>query len=116
MEAEIIPENFEVIIKEGWLEKRSRFLKGWRKRWIVLTPNYLNTFKTKKDLTDPTEQIPLSEFSSILPVGFEVNRPNVFKIQTTDREFFFNADNQTERDEWVSVLGQIVIHTGLKTI
>lgn len=115
MEGKPLEENFEVIIKEGWLSKRSRFLKGWRKRWIVLTPTYICTFKGQGNYSDPTEQILLSEFNMILPADEELNKPNTFKMMTMDREFFFLADNQTDRDEWVSVLGQIIIHTGVKT-
>ena len=31
-------------IREGSLLKRSKFLKEWRNRWIVLTNNYLISF------------------------------------------------------------------------
>lgn len=110
-----IEENFEVIIKEGFLEKRSRFLKGWRKRWIVLTPNYLTTFKSEGSYNSPTEQIPLAEFSSIFSADEELKRQNTFKMETMDREFFFTAASESERNEWISVLGQIVIHTGLRS-
>ena len=113
MEGKLAVETFEVIIKEGWLEKRSRFLKGWRKRWIILTPNFLTTLKSQGDYSNSTEQIPLNEFRSILPSDMELNRENTFKIETIEREFFFTAETKAERDEWVSVLGQIMIHTGL---
>lgn len=38
-------EDLKNIIKEGFLEKESRTLKTWRKRWFVLTPNTLYSFK-----------------------------------------------------------------------
>jgi hypothetical protein len=31
-------------IREGFLLKRSRVLREWRKRWMVLTMNYLFSF------------------------------------------------------------------------
>lgn len=34
------------LVKEGCVEKKSKFLKEWRERWLVLTVNYLFTFKT----------------------------------------------------------------------
>lgn len=41
-------------IREGMMLKRSRFLKEWRERWVVLTMNYLITFTNKscKEVTD----------------------------------------------------------------
>ena len=44
-------------MKEGWLEKESRFRKVLRSRWCVLTVNTLYTFKEEKMYVDPTEQI-----------------------------------------------------------
>ena len=36
------------LIREGELKKRSKFLKEWRSRWVVLTSNFLFTFTNKK--------------------------------------------------------------------
>ena len=41
-------EDLKNILKEGWLEKESKYLKAWRKRWFVLTPNTLYSFKESK--------------------------------------------------------------------
>jgi len=38
-------EDLKNIVKEGFLEKESRLIKAWRKRWFVLTPNTLYSFK-----------------------------------------------------------------------
>jgi hypothetical protein len=34
-------------IREGRLLKRSKFLREWRERWVVLTFNYIITFENK---------------------------------------------------------------------
>ncbi len=31
-------------IKEGFMYKKSRYLKEWRERWIVLTKDYIYSF------------------------------------------------------------------------
>lgn len=41
-------------VREGMLLKRSKFLKEWRERWVVLTVNYMITFTNSKceEITD----------------------------------------------------------------
>jgi hypothetical protein len=67
MENQTIPlhEDLKNIIKEGYLEKESRMLKTWRKRWFVLTPNTLYTFKEAKQYKDPTESLVLKDVTTI---------------------------------------------------
>ena len=43
------------IRKEGWINKESAVLRQFRKRWLVLTPERLYTFKRERSYTDPTE-------------------------------------------------------------
>lgn len=114
MEGKPVEETFQNIVKEGWLEKRSRFLKGWRRRWIVLTPHYICTFKKQGQYKDPTEKILLAEFSSFFFADEEVNKQNSFKMITHDREFYFAADDTTNRDEWLSALGRVILNTEIK--
>jgi hypothetical protein len=37
-------------LREAPLEKRSKFFKEWRERWVVITQNYLFTFKSATEL------------------------------------------------------------------
>ncbi len=49
-------DDLKTIVKEGWLDKESRFFKSWRRylfpsnfrRWFVLTTTSLYTFKYEK--------------------------------------------------------------------
>jgi hypothetical protein len=56
---EIELRNYKV--REGMLFKRSRFLKEWRERWIVLTMNFLISF-SNRECKEITELIDLKEF------------------------------------------------------
>ena len=62
-------------MKEGWLEKESRFRKVFRSRWCVLTVKTLYTFKMEKMYVDPTEQI---DTTSIKTVRTDEKSSNVF--------------------------------------
>jgi hypothetical protein len=53
------------VLKEGVTEKQSRWLKSWRKRWMVLGRENLFTFSNEKDYKNPTEEIPLKSILSI---------------------------------------------------
>lgn len=54
------------IVKEGWLLKQSKFLKDWRRRWIVLTSQYLCSFRSPESIhRTPTEALRLSDCSTV---------------------------------------------------
>ena len=44
---------------EGHLEKKSRYMKKWRKRYGVIYKNKLYTYKDQGCLSNPTEEIDL---------------------------------------------------------
>lgn len=52
-------------IKEGWLQKESRYRKVWRDRWCVLTSEFFYTFTGEKQYVDPTEQIEISMIKTV---------------------------------------------------
>lgn len=67
-----LEKELQSIVKEGFLDKQSRFWKTWRRypdlifsRWFVLTPQTLMTFKERKVYNSPTETIPLKTITSI---------------------------------------------------
>ena len=69
------------IVKEGWLFKQSKHLKQWRKyfkqkeirRWVVLTPTHVYTFKEYKVYDKPTEEIEISSCKTVKGVEDEIN-------------------------------------------
>ena len=68
-------------VKEGFLIKRSRILKEWKKRWMVLTKNFLYSFESKGVYRKPTEKIPLKDVSTIKSFyKNQYERPQTFRI------------------------------------
>lgn len=56
------------IVFEGWIAKKSRHLRVWRKRWAVITPSHFLVFQDEEDSrkgTDPTEMVPHSQLKTV---------------------------------------------------
>lgn len=75
------------IVKEGWLYKQSKYMKEWRKyflyhkiyrRWVVLTPTHLYSYKEYKKYEKPTEEIVIKECKTIKSVEDEIKRKFAF--------------------------------------
>jgi len=91
--------NEKKIIKEGWLEKQSRHLKRWRKRWVVLQDSTLYCFKKEKKYnTQPTEIINLKVFSSVKSSEDFTHRRNSFDVYSADMVFSMVAPNEQQKE------------------
>eukprot|EP01084_Bolivina_argentea_P152497 266018_1 len=94
-----------IIIKEGWLYKRSRHLNIWRKRWVVLTEKKLFTFKHEQIYKQPTETIELSDIIDIRHVEKKPNKilVNLFTINLQNHAYeFMNQMNKC--DDWLNAI------------
>jgi tetratricopeptide (TPR) repeat protein len=90
-----------IVVKEGWLWKRSQHLKQWRRRWVKVTPNSLLCFSP-----DHAEKLHCTAVL-LFPQG----KPKV-EDDTHNTEFFafvvingfqrlyFGAENSSEREQW----------------
>jgi len=103
-------ESFDVILKEGWIAKRSKYVKEWRQRWLVLTPRFLCTFKKQQDYrSSPTEKITLQGCSSVKSAEDDVGRADSFRVDTNGRTYFFTAKDTAEKEGWIGAIGKIMI-------
>lgn len=80
-------------LREATLGKRSKFLKEWRDRWVIVTQNYLFTFKSQSELTEPTDILDLRQISSVKTYlkKFDDLDFNSIKIQTEDTSMYFKC-------------------------
>lgn len=103
-------ESFETILKEGWVEKRSRYFKSWRKRWAVLTPGSLFTFKAPNAYTTtPTENIAIRDCINIRSAEEDVNNENSFRVDTRGYSFFFLCESAAEKELWIGAIGRAMM-------
>lgn len=97
-----------LVLQEGWLMKRSRHLKLWRKRWVVLTSEGLSTFKRApcgNHQLRPTEDLSFrqgldAKRASVLTY----NRLCVLELRAEGRVFPFAATSLRDRDAWVKAI------------
>ena len=96
-------------IREGSLLKRSKFLKEWRKRWIVLTSSYLISFTSEncKEVTDILDVRTLKSYKSYMAKAEEMI-PASFKMRTGDTAFYLCAANVEEKWSWIVSLERLI--------
>ena len=90
------------IDKEGYLEKRGDFSKGYQRRWFVLKGNLLFYFERKQD-KEPLGLIVLEacsvQVSSHAKYAFEIS----FDGQGT-RVYVMTADNDDDMQSWIKAI------------
>ena len=107
--------NSREVIKEGWLNKQSRNVKEWRKRYVVLTKDCLATFKTGPlemyMMRDATECVFFGSMMTVKSAEQETQKENSFCLQRNKdgRFFFFIADTPAEKEAWVGAIGRQMV-------
>mmetsp|Transcript_92942 Transcript_92942/g.161518 ORF Transcript_92942/g.161518 Transcript_92942/m.161518 type:complete len:231 (-) Transcript_92942:56-748(-) len=102
--ADEIEFDIDDIRRAGFLVKESRILKNWRRRWLVLTPHYLYSFKTAGDYRRPTESIKLGDCLAVKSAENDTGTKNSLCVVTPDRTFFLIADSAHEKDLWLGAI------------
>mmetsp|Transcript_43001 Transcript_43001/g.79988 ORF Transcript_43001/g.79988 Transcript_43001/m.79988 type:complete len:354 (-) Transcript_43001:12-1073(-) len=88
------------IKKEGWLQKQSAVLLQWRRRWCVLTSQFVCSFRYEGNYKRPTEIMKLSEILSVKGAELETGKEHCIAVQSEDRTFFLIAPSALEKEEW----------------
>jgi hypothetical protein len=107
------------LVRSGWLWKRGRVLKTWKRRWFELRGDDLRYFKAA-----PTEGTPPSRgggsggagcfhIGSIVTAtpATKPDKPHRFYVATPGRTLYLQADTAADMTEWIAVFK--VLQTGL---
>ena len=87
-------------ILEGWVWKRSRILKRWRRRWIVLLPGELMSFKNR-GLREPTEVVPAGTVLRVCSADGEVQQARCFCVVVRERNYYMVCDDENQKRAWI---------------
>ena len=99
------------IIKEGFLEKESRYRKIWRKRWCVLTNQMLYTFEQQGSYINPTEEIETAKMKTVKTDetrGFQ-SKEFYIRIELQEDVFILKAASAEEKESWIGAIGKAMI-------
>eukprot|EP01084_Bolivina_argentea_P011315 21150_1 len=81
------------VLKEGWLQKKSRHIHTWRKRWGVVTLDHLITYKTK----EKQQRTELFNGEQLQTINSTQN-DDIFCIKTNDKnDIYFKCDKLSEK-------------------
>lgn len=93
------------IVKEGTLEKKSGFMKTWKKKWYELKENALYSYNKKGSET--LSQIPIRQKTAIEAYS-EGKRAHCFKITVQTHSYFFSANSDQEVNDWVNAIKGVI--------
>ena len=111
-------ENKEELTKEGFLKQQSKYLKQFKKRFVILKENHLFCYTNEKK-TEITQLIDLSIFkkAQLSKNWKSVNQFELVPNNDIDKTSVFEADKINDVDEWISIINQsieanaIITHT-----
>jgi len=87
-------------ILEGWVWKRSRFLKRWRRRWLVLLPRGLMSFKRRNDPV-ATETVTPGTVLRVYNADSEVLQTRCFAVALPRRTHYMVCDDESQKQAWM---------------
>ncbi|KAF2486179.1 hypothetical protein BDY17DRAFT_241359, partial [Neohortaea acidophila] len=96
--------DFDRIIKEGQVSKRTRHTKGWKSIYMVLRPNLLSIYRDKHE-SKLRHQIRLSDLTAIARQRHPKRKErHVFALFSPARNYHLQAASEEEAEAWVDVI------------
>lgn len=97
--------NNEDIIHNGWLEKKGRVMKNWKRRWFILRSTILEYYDGQSGVKKGDIEITIDT-----KVLMRDGTTHLFKfgIQTGDRILELSTDCDDERLRWMDAIHRVV--------
>lgn len=96
--------EFDRVIKNGYLQKRTQKTKTWKSVYLVYRPNTLSIYKDEKE-NKLRHKIYLSDLTAVtLLKDPKHKRENVFGLFSPSKNFHFQAATAEDAQQWVDIL------------
>ena len=92
------------LIKSGWVEKCSKYLKKWRRRWLVLSSGALKTFKNENENVKSTMEIDLSSIIDTYPVSSSNPNEFIFALALQGKKYSLKTSTEAESLAWLNLI------------
>ncbi len=100
----------EKIVKKGFLNKKSKYLGNWKKRYIVLTENYIFAYTDDTPGAECTMNLTLSECFGPKHLQMESNDEYGFCFCNDGKIYCFKTNSLDEKNEWINTLRESLSH------
>lgn len=94
----------ETIIKTGFLEKRSKYLKNWKKRFIVLTTHSILSYVDKTEGSDCTMNLELSECTNFEKIKDESGLETTLSFVNDGKIYLLKGTDEKEIEDWFKLI------------
>ena len=99
----------EKIVKKGFLYKKSKYLGNWKKRYIVLTENYIFAYVDDHPQAECTMNLTLAD--SYGPKHLQLgNNEFGFSFENEGHIYCFKSSHQEEKNSWFDTLRESLSH------
>lgn len=97
------------LIREGLLYKRSKFLKEWEQRWVILTKNYIFIYqdKSRKVLTDSIDLAEIKNYKSYVRKEDDATTSSL-KIRSDSNMYYLTFSSVEEKWSWIVTLERLM--------
>ncbi|KAF8421094.1 hypothetical protein EV426DRAFT_229459 [Tirmania nivea] len=92
----------DIVLKSGWLNKRTSKTKTWKKRWFVLRGDRFSCYKDNKEYK-VNRQVSLSELTACAMLK-HTKRDNVFGLFSPSKNYHLQGKNLKDAEEWVELI------------
>ena len=103
------PERKYTVIREGYLHKESKTLKKTRKRFMVLTGQYLNSYKDDSMSEEPTEIFDLRNYRTAkMCRNGKIGEFEIISLQKQESRVFV-AENKHTMNDWLKSIRKVML-------